>query len=227
MFDGRIRFWWLLRYLLRSRQLRTIPAAAESLDQRHRGGHLFHLKSIQSLLVRQYCRLGNQHIDVGIDAGLVPSLFELKESLGGIHRLLLLLDLLGQNAHFGERIFHLLECSEHGLTVSGEICIVGRDVLLDGGAAQAGVEDGFRERGANGPEAAWPRKPLCEDGTLKAAFGAQSQRRIIGCIRDADQRVGFGHGAFCGGDVRPALEQFRGHADRNRRRSNGHRASLE
>ena len=61
-----------------ARQLRTIPAPAQGLHQCDGGGHLLHLKSIQSLLVRQHRGLGNQHVDVGIDAGLVPRLFELE-----------------------------------------------------------------------------------------------------------------------------------------------------
>jgi hypothetical protein len=49
---GRLRVWWLLRHLLRSRQLRTIPATAQRLNQRHRVSHLLHLKTVQGLLIR-------------------------------------------------------------------------------------------------------------------------------------------------------------------------------
>ena len=66
---------------LRGRQLRTIPSAAEGFHQRHRRGHLLHLKSIQRLLVGQHGGLGSQHVDIGIDAGVVARLFELEEGL--------------------------------------------------------------------------------------------------------------------------------------------------
>ena len=63
---------------------------------------------------------------------------------------------------------------------------------------------------------------MMEGRTLKAALSAESQVWIIGRIGDADRCVGFGHHALGGGNVGPALEQFRGHADRNGRRSRRH-----
>ena len=81
LFDGRIRLGGFLRYLLRGRQLRTIPSATQSLHQCHRGGHLLYLKTIQSLLIRQNSDLRDQHVDVRIDAGVVPRLFELEVGL--------------------------------------------------------------------------------------------------------------------------------------------------
>ena len=82
-----------LCHLLGAWQLRTIPPATESLNQRYGICHLFHLKTIESLPVRQHCGLGNQHVEVGIDAGVVPSLFELEVGLSRIDCLLFLLDL--------------------------------------------------------------------------------------------------------------------------------------
>jgi len=76
------------------------------------------LKIIQRLLVRQHRGLGSQHVDVGINTHFLPGLFELEEALCGIHRPLLLLDLLRQDADFGKGIFHLLECGQHRLTVT-------------------------------------------------------------------------------------------------------------
>jgi len=65
-----------------SRQLRAVPPAAQGLDQRYRIGHLLHLKTIQCLLVCQHSGLGNQYVEVGIDASIVPRLFELEEGSG-------------------------------------------------------------------------------------------------------------------------------------------------
>jgi hypothetical protein len=53
------------------------------------------LKTIQSLLVCQHGGLRDQNVDLGIDAGVVPRFFELEVGLGGVHCLLLLLNLLG------------------------------------------------------------------------------------------------------------------------------------
>ena len=51
LLDGRVRLRWLLLDLLCAGQLRTIPAPAQGLYQRHGGSHLLNLKVIQSLLV--------------------------------------------------------------------------------------------------------------------------------------------------------------------------------
>ncbi|MGA7474930.1 MAG: hypothetical protein WBW60_19500, partial [Candidatus Sulfotelmatobacter sp.] len=50
---------------------------------------------------------GHQHIDVGINPGLIPRLFEFERGLRGIHRLLFLLNFLGQDADFRKTVFHL------------------------------------------------------------------------------------------------------------------------
>src|SRR5580658_1952006 len=52
LLDRRVRLVRLLGDLPWGGQLRTIPPTAQRLHQRHRVGHLLHLKSIQSLLVR-------------------------------------------------------------------------------------------------------------------------------------------------------------------------------
>src|ERR1700722_19835209 len=81
LFDGRLRLGGFLGYLLRGRQLRTIPSTAQGLHQCHRRGHLLYLKTIQSLLVGQNRGLCDQDVDVGIDAGVVTRLFELEKGL--------------------------------------------------------------------------------------------------------------------------------------------------
>src|SRR5450755_790036 len=105
---------WLLRWV---RQLRTIPASTQILHQGYGEAHPLHLKTIQSLLVRQQRSLGDEYVNIGVDSRIVPALFKLELELRGIHRLLLLLNLLGQDAYFGERVFHLLKCGQHRLPV--------------------------------------------------------------------------------------------------------------
>lgn len=46
LLECRIAARRLLRYLYRSRHLRRVPTAAESLDQRHGRGHLLDLKTV-------------------------------------------------------------------------------------------------------------------------------------------------------------------------------------
>ena len=76
LLDRGVRTSWFLRHLLRAGQLRTIPSAAQSLDQRNRGRHLLHLKIVECLLVGEQRVLRGQHVDVGIDARLIASLFQ-------------------------------------------------------------------------------------------------------------------------------------------------------
>ena len=137
--------------------MRTLPSAAQSLHQCHRRGHFLHLEIIQSLPVGQNSGLRDQHIDVRINPGLVPSLFEREIGLREIYRLLFLLNFLGKNAHFGKSVFYLLKGRQNCLPIGGEIRIVGRHKLLDRGPPQAGIKNSFREVGANGKESAGPR----------------------------------------------------------------------
>ena len=62
LLDGCVRSGRLLRHLLGTRQLRTIPTAAQSFDQRYCGSHFLHVKVIQSLLRGQERGLRDQHL---------------------------------------------------------------------------------------------------------------------------------------------------------------------
>ena len=61
-------------------------------------------------------------------------------------------------------------------------------------------------------------KSFFQSGAFEACRGREGQVGIIGRVGDADLRIGRGHGAFRGGDIRTALQKLRGQTDRNGRR---------
>ncbi len=118
------------------------------------------VESGKGLLIGEQGGLRNQNCQILIDAGFVARLRQFEVTLRGLHGLLLLLNFFGQDAHGGEIVFHLLESGENGLAVAGEVGVVGGDKLLHGGAAQAGIKNGFRYRRADAPEVAGPVENL-------------------------------------------------------------------
>ena len=71
--------------------------------------------------------------------------------------------------------------------------------------------------GAKRPELARPRKPVCETRAPEPHCARQGDGRIERRLGNADLGVGRGHGTLDGGDVGPALEQLRRHAEGNSR----------
>jgi len=67
MLNGGLGVGGLLRNLGRRGQLRTVPTAAQSLNQLHRRGHLLHLEIGETLLLESTSFRGHD-IDIGIDA---------------------------------------------------------------------------------------------------------------------------------------------------------------
>src|ERR1700722_660248 len=90
----RIRLARGLGDLLWRGQLRGIPTAPQGLHQLHRTRHLLDLQAVHGLLVAEYGVLQRDHIDVGIDAGLIPAHLQIERGLRRRHRGALLLDLL-------------------------------------------------------------------------------------------------------------------------------------
>ena len=107
-----------------------------------------------------------------------------------------MLQLLRQDALRGEIVFDLLKRGQDGLPIAGNIGVVDFDVLIDGGTAQAGVEDGLRYGTSNRPEAAGEVEQVHEAGALETAGGAQGKVGIEGCGGDTDLGVRRGHVAF-------------------------------
>src|SRR3954464_2287921 len=70
------------RDLVRGRQLGSVPAAAERLDQRHREHHLRRLQADQRLLRREQRGLLDREIDVPIETLLVALALELERPVG-------------------------------------------------------------------------------------------------------------------------------------------------
>jgi hypothetical protein len=63
----------------------------------------------------------------------------------------LYLELSGQDANLGEVILHLLEGRQDILAVGGEIRVLSRYILVDGGSAQSGIEYSLGSRRTDGP----------------------------------------------------------------------------
>ena len=100
---------------------------------------------------------------------MIALCLQIESNSGGFHRLVLLLNLLGEDADSSEGVLHLLESGQHGLPIAGQIGVVGGDELVDGGAAQAGIEDSLRNRRTDGPDAAGPVEKVLPGRAFKAA----------------------------------------------------------
>jgi hypothetical protein len=73
---------------------------------------------VNVLLVAEHRVLQRNHIDIGIDAGLVPAHLQIQGSLRRVDRRALLLDLLREDPGLRQIVFHLLESGEDGLAIS-------------------------------------------------------------------------------------------------------------
>ena len=134
-----------VRYVARCWQLRAIPASTECDDQVHRLRHLINLNQRELLLVGQHRVLLDDDVDVWIDSRLVPLRLKLKRLLCGLQRRLQLRDLLRVDAHGRHAVLDLLKGDQRGLAITGEIRVVLRDVLVQGGTIEPAIEDGLRQ----------------------------------------------------------------------------------
>src|SRR3954469_4819036 len=139
------------RYLIRSRQLGSVPAAAERLDQRHREHHLRRLQADQRLLRREQRGLLDREIDVRIEALLVAIALELERPLRELDRRALVDYLLGEQPDLRQVVLDLLERGQHGLAIARHARVVRGDRLIDRRAAQPAVEHGLGQRRADRP----------------------------------------------------------------------------
>src|SRR5580658_4703464 len=150
-----------------SGELREVPAAAECFDQLDRGGHGLGAKRGESLLVGKESSLRDEDVEISIDAGKVARFCQFEIALGRLFGFYLLLDLFGENADGGHGVFDLLEGGKDGLTIASNVGVVERDELLNGGAPEASVKDGLRERGTDGPETAGPGEEILDSPTFE------------------------------------------------------------
>ena len=124
------------------------------------GGRGFGAERSKSLLVGEKRGLRDQNVETGIDASKVARFRQFEIALAGLLGFYLLLDLFGENADGGHRIFDLLEGSEHGLAVAGHAGVIECGELLDRGAAEAGIKDSFGKRWTDGPKTAGPGQEI-------------------------------------------------------------------
>ena len=153
--------------------LRGIPSATQRFDQLNACHHLLHAKIYRRLLVGQQNGLSRDHIQVRIEAGLVPDLGFLKAPRGRLHGGILLVDILRQDSERREIVLDLLKRREGGLLIVGDGLVVRRAVLLDGRLAQSGIKNSFGKAWAHRPKTAWPGKPVRGRRSSKSAGGAE------------------------------------------------------
>lgn len=142
------------------RELRCIPAAAKRFDQQNAGFEAsLHDVDVVALVLQQRGLPGND-LEIGIDAALVTGIEEIERLLRRVSRVVLLARFDLKIVQCVQVVLNLLECGEHGLTVGGNGAIVLREGNVCGGAAAAMIEEGLRQRGADGEEATRPREPV-------------------------------------------------------------------
>ena len=209
----------LLRFranLLRGGQPRALPSSTEGHDELHGGGCALDFDLGQDLLSREQDVLFGDHVNVGVEASFVALRFQIESNSGGFDRLVLLLNLLGEDAESSQGVFHLLEGSEHGLAVRrpDSRCRWRRT----GGRWRDAVRHRRSVSETEGPtdQTRLGQSKRCFEGrAFKSSGCGEGQVGIVSGVGDADLGVGGGHGALGGGDIRTALEKLRGQADWN------------
>ena len=133
-----------------------IPTSAECLDQLHAVHDLRDPQGHGRLLIAKERRLGRNDVEVRIDAKAVAIGGQVKASLCGRDRDVLLLNFLGENPEAGKIILHLLKRGEDSVAVVGDRLIVLGAILFDGGTAQASIVNQLRYGWSDGPGPARP-----------------------------------------------------------------------
>ncbi len=84
--------------LLRSGKCGRIPTPTRRFDQLHAGHDLLDTQVHGGLLIAEKCRLGRDHVEVGVDAEAVAVRGQIEAALRGLDGRVLLLNFLGKNA---------------------------------------------------------------------------------------------------------------------------------
>ena len=109
----------------------------------------------EGLAVVQVAGLGDDDVEVAVNAELVAVGGEVQVPERGLGRGVLLHDLFLENAQGGKVVFHGLESAQDGLAILGDGGLVRGFVLVNGGE-KAGVENGLAGAGPDGPDTAAP-----------------------------------------------------------------------
>ena len=89
LWGGGCRGWLRLSNLRCCGKLCCVPAAAQRLDELNCRSHLIHAQSYLGLLIAQQGSLRGDHIEIGIETGLVAGRGDVQVSLRRLHRRLL------------------------------------------------------------------------------------------------------------------------------------------
>src|SRR5579862_8706023 len=138
----------LLELILR--QLGFVPAAAEVFDEEDGVGHLLGVKAGECLAVVQVTGLGDDDVEIAVDAELVTVVGEVQVPEGRLDCGVLLLNLYAENAQRGKIVFDRLKCGQNRLAIfcdGGGVC----SIVLPGGGDQGSVENGLAGAGTDGP----------------------------------------------------------------------------
>src|SRR5665213_2051520 len=166
--------------LVRAGESGCIPAAAQSFDQIHGGGHAPLQNGHRGFFVAERDGLGGDDVEIRIRSRLIAVELERKRLLGGRDGLLLLLRFLGEVVESREVVLHLLKRGENGLPVCGDSGIVGGFGSLQLCAAASEVEQGLRKRRSGGPRTGSPCDQVLQIRAQKAGARGEGQGWVIG-----------------------------------------------
>ena len=126
------------------RELRCIPAAAESLDQQYAGFEPSLCDFNVIALILQKGGLPGNDLEIGVDATLVARIEEVERLLRRSGSVVLLLCFDLEVVQRVQVVLNLLERGQCGLAVGGHGAIVLREGDVGGGAPATVIKESFR-----------------------------------------------------------------------------------
>ena len=178
------------------RELRCIPAAAESLNQQYAGLEASLRNFDVVALILQKGGFPGNHLEIGVDSTFVTRIEEIERLLRRGSRIVLLARFNLEVMQRVQVVLNLLECSKRGLAIIGDGAIVLRDGNVGNRLTAAVIEESLRHGGPNGEEAAGPGEPVERGGARKAGYCRKRQRGIVSRLSNADLLIGRGHAAL-------------------------------
>src|SRR5579863_8856633 len=137
---------------LRSRrQTRSVPSAAEGLNQQHCVRHSTAQNINRSDLIRKRRTLSSDHLEVTCDPTLVANDGKVQGALCRRHRFILDLRFVFQNSNGCQIVFHLLESIQHILSIGSDLIVISGTCLIVKSMSSSGIEHGFNRGEANRP----------------------------------------------------------------------------
>ena len=172
----------------------------------------------------QHLALAVDHIQVAHLPFLVLRLRQMRSTLRCVHRIVLRLNLIVEQAQIREVVLDFLERHQHLLAILRHVFVILAVRLSQVRLAPATVEQRQRQRRTGKrpqqERAARPHEQVAQRRRLVTESPRDIELREERRLRQTDPRIGRGHGALGGRHVRAAFEQRRGqprrHAGRHR-----------